>query len=136
MVDLNTFLPPNSGWEIIVASGINSQGQIVGYGVFAGATRAFVMTPPASPVQLIEVLSASVTALVQSGVSLPVAGRLLVATLDAAKESAAAGNVTPAVNKLHAFINEVKALVIIRKLTPAQGQALIDAARAIITTLG
>ena len=37
MVDLNALLPADSEWEIITATGINSSGQIVGFGIFAGA---------------------------------------------------------------------------------------------------
>ncbi len=44
--DLNTLLPPNSDWTLLTsAEGINSAGQIVGFGTINGRTRAFVMTP-------------------------------------------------------------------------------------------
>ncbi len=45
ITDLNTLLPPNSGWFIDYASGINNKGQIVGSGSFNGKGRAFLMTP-------------------------------------------------------------------------------------------
>ncbi len=45
MTDLNTILPPNSGWELQVANDINTNGQIVGYGLHNGQTRAFLMAP-------------------------------------------------------------------------------------------
>jgi probable HAF family extracellular repeat protein len=36
MADLNTLIPVNSGWELMVATDINNHGQIVGYGVRDG----------------------------------------------------------------------------------------------------
>jgi probable HAF family extracellular repeat protein len=45
MRDLNNFLPPNSGWELNYASGINNKGQIVGLGKHNGVTAAFLLTP-------------------------------------------------------------------------------------------
>ncbi len=43
--DLNDFLPPDSGWVLRSAEGINERGQIVGYGTFQGHTRAFLLNP-------------------------------------------------------------------------------------------
>jgi probable HAF family extracellular repeat protein len=45
MRDLNNLLPPNSGWELTQALGINDKGQIVGYGTHDGQIRAFLLTP-------------------------------------------------------------------------------------------
>lgn len=45
MRDLNALIPPNSGWTLQVATGINNRGQIVGHGLHAGLTRAFLLTP-------------------------------------------------------------------------------------------
>jgi probable HAF family extracellular repeat protein len=138
MVDLNTLLPPNSGWEIFAASGINNQGQIAGWGIFSSGETArrgaFVMTP-LSAAQRMQILGASVTALVQSGVSLPADGQSLLTKLDAAQQSTAAGDLTAASNQLDAFLNQVAAFVGNRKLTLEQGQTLVDAARAIMATL-
>jgi probable HAF family extracellular repeat protein len=51
MIDLNTLLPTNSGWELQSATGINDAGLIVGYGINpAGETHAFLLHPPASVV--------------------------------------------------------------------------------------
>ena len=45
-IDLNTLIPANSGWTLIVAKGINDAGQIVGTGGFNGeGERAFLLTP-------------------------------------------------------------------------------------------
>ncbi len=46
MYDLNKQLLLSTGWELFGATGINSAGQIVGYGRFNGAPQhAFLMTP-------------------------------------------------------------------------------------------
>jgi probable HAF family extracellular repeat protein len=43
---LKDLIPPDSGWTLISASGINDRGQIVGYGMNPeGNTRAFLLTP-------------------------------------------------------------------------------------------
>lgn len=44
MTDLNSLLPPGSGWELTLASAINDSGQIVGVGTHNGAVRAFLLT--------------------------------------------------------------------------------------------
>jgi probable HAF family extracellular repeat protein len=45
MHDLNTLIPAASGWVLEEAWGINTSGQIVGYGMLNGETRAFLATP-------------------------------------------------------------------------------------------
>ena len=40
MQDLNTLIPPNSGWTLEVASGINDRGEIVGWGDHGGVENA------------------------------------------------------------------------------------------------
>jgi probable HAF family extracellular repeat protein len=49
MTDLNDLIPPDSGWEVYQASGINSSGQIVGEGFHNGAQHGFLMTPDNGP---------------------------------------------------------------------------------------
>lgn len=44
--DLNTILPPGTGWELEVASSISPGGRIAGWGTHHGSNRAFVLTPP------------------------------------------------------------------------------------------
>jgi len=46
--DLNTLIPPDSGWDLMEARDINAGGQIVGYGTHHGQTRAFLLTPTMS----------------------------------------------------------------------------------------
>jgi probable HAF family extracellular repeat protein len=53
MMDLNNLIPTNSGWELMAARGINSAGQIVGYGMLAGHTNAFLLTPVSEPVMMV-----------------------------------------------------------------------------------
>jgi probable HAF family extracellular repeat protein len=45
MVNINTFLPANSGWVLTDAYGINDSGLIVGNGTFNGQARAFLLRP-------------------------------------------------------------------------------------------
>ena len=45
MKDLNSLIPPHSGWVLINANSINNVGQITGYGTINGHNRAFLLTP-------------------------------------------------------------------------------------------
>lgn len=45
LTDLNTLLPSGSGWEVLVANGINERGQITGTGVVGNTIHAFLLTP-------------------------------------------------------------------------------------------
>jgi probable HAF family extracellular repeat protein len=45
MTDLNTLIPPGSGWVLESASGVNRYGQIVGRGTLGGQSRGFLLTP-------------------------------------------------------------------------------------------
>jgi len=48
--DLNTLIPSGEGWTLQVATGINTDGQIVGWGLHgAGGQRAFLLTPASCP---------------------------------------------------------------------------------------
>ena len=80
-------------------------------------------------------LSLSVQALVDGGVSLPADGKSLQATLDAAAAALAANNAQATIGSLNGFISQVEAFVRNGKLTPTQGDSLIDAALMIITDL-
>jgi probable HAF family extracellular repeat protein len=52
MMDLNDLIPTNSGWELMEARGINALGQVVGWGMHAGHTNAFLLTPVSVPVMM------------------------------------------------------------------------------------
>jgi probable HAF family extracellular repeat protein len=49
MRDLNSFLPPNSGWFLSFATGINDLGQITALGTLNGQGHALLLTPMAVP---------------------------------------------------------------------------------------
>jgi probable HAF family extracellular repeat protein len=46
MTDLNTLIRSGTGWVLQAATGIGPSGGIVGYGLFQGQLRAFLLTPP------------------------------------------------------------------------------------------
>jgi probable HAF family extracellular repeat protein len=52
MRDLNNLIPPESGWTLVAATGINDFGQITGYGLRFGDTHAFLLTPAPEPTSL------------------------------------------------------------------------------------
>ena len=45
MLDLNTMIPPRTGWVLEDGAAINDAGQIAGYGTLRGALHAFLLTP-------------------------------------------------------------------------------------------
>ena len=45
VIDLNKVLPENSGWILLVATGINDRGQVTGIGVYKDQLRGFLLTP-------------------------------------------------------------------------------------------
>jgi probable HAF family extracellular repeat protein len=45
LIDLNTLIPPASGWQLVDAAGLNSAGQITGSGMYQGLIRGFLLTP-------------------------------------------------------------------------------------------
>ena len=49
-IDLNTVIPPDSGWELGVARSINNRGEITGAGILNGAFHAYVLIPVHGPV--------------------------------------------------------------------------------------
>jgi len=49
LTDLNDLLPPDSGWNVYQAAGINNAGQIVGEGFHDGAQHGYVLTPGPGP---------------------------------------------------------------------------------------
>jgi hypothetical protein len=51
--DLNTLIPPESGWRLEQADAINDAGHIVGHGLFNGEVRGFLLTPIPEPTSLV-----------------------------------------------------------------------------------
>ncbi len=49
VVDLNTRIPANAGWQLMSARDINDAGQIVGTGWHDGVLRGFLLTPVPEP---------------------------------------------------------------------------------------
>jgi hypothetical protein len=45
LVDLNKFIPTNSGWSLRYATGMNDNGQITGVGIINGAKHGYLLTP-------------------------------------------------------------------------------------------
>src|SRR5512140_22717 len=52
MMDLNSLIPTNSGGALMEARSITGSGQIVGWGMHAGHTNAFLLTPVSAPVMV------------------------------------------------------------------------------------
>lgn len=84
----------------------------------------------------IQLLIGDVEGLVAAGTLNQGQGNSLIVKLQGAIQQLDQGNVGAAINQLRAFINEVNALVKAKKLSSADGQALIDAADEIIAALG
>lgn len=49
MIDLNSDIEPSRGWLLCSATGINDEGQIVGWGIHDGKRRVYRLSPPAQP---------------------------------------------------------------------------------------
>ena len=88
-----------------------------------------------SPQQGTVVLSNNIQTLITTGVISSGNGNALTSKLSSAIQSLNQGNTTSGVNKLGSFINQVNAMIHSGKLTSAEGQALIDAAQAIINSV-
>lgn len=97
----------------------------------ANATSEFsqrvALTSPA-PREAIQILLSDVANLVAQGVLNRGEGNALSSTLQAALQQLERGKRRPAASQIQAFINQVDALMRSRRLSPQQGQALIDAA--------
>ena len=70
MVDLNTLLPSDSGWQLNTAFGINDAGQITGHGYHNGQFHAFLLSPPAPPPSADLAITKSAAARVSNGQNL------------------------------------------------------------------
>lgn len=71
--DLNDLIPPDTGWVLERAEGINDRGQIVGFGRLNGVRRIFLLGPPASVLEIPALSPAGAAAL---GLALAAAGLL------------------------------------------------------------
>jgi len=89
-----------------------------------GTVDAFVLKISFTPRQKMSLCAGLVQDLVSAGVLNRGQGNSLLVKLAAADAQLARGNAVPAMNILHAFINEVNAMVQSGRLSPAQGQLL------------
>ncbi|HUQ70761.1 MAG TPA: hypothetical protein VM165_14625 [Planctomycetaceae bacterium] len=104
--------------------------------VAAGGYHSVAIRRPLTVLEGILDLSLTVQAFVEDGAPLPSKGQSLQVKLDAAAAAVEVNATETAVGSLGAFINQTGAFVKTKKLTPAQGQTLIDGAGLIITDLG
>ncbi len=88
-----------------------------------------------TPVQKIEQITATVQDLVTSGVLNKGQGNALIVKLNAAEKNLNKENTNAAINELNAFINQVNAYIKSGKLSPTDGQELIDDANSVINVL-
>ena len=86
----------------------------------------------ATPQDLVAALMDDVQILLEDGVVNGAQANALVAKLSATLASLNNSNTTPACNQVQAFMNQVQAFMNAGTLTQAQGQALLDAAQAIL----
>jgi probable HAF family extracellular repeat protein len=61
-IDLNAFLPANSGWELLEATGINEAWQIVGYGKYNGVETGFLLEIPEPKSMSLALIGATIVA--------------------------------------------------------------------------
>ncbi|HST19868.1 MAG TPA: right-handed parallel beta-helix repeat-containing protein [Blastocatellia bacterium] len=94
-------------------------------------SQCVAVTNP-DPLQAIQALISDVESLVAQGILNHGNGNALISKLEAARKQLERGHIRPAGNQINAFINQVEALMRSKKLTPQQGQPLIDAAMNIL----
>lgn len=68
-IDLNSLLPPNSGWTLLTATAINAGGQITGMGLMGGQPRAYRLSPPVFESPLRKVLTKAEVLTIFGGVA-------------------------------------------------------------------
>jgi probable HAF family extracellular repeat protein len=129
-VDLNTLIPPNTGWTLSSATAINDAGQIAGNGQINGRSHAFRLDPIISPMDSIN----QMIGLVGSFTLPSDIATSLWAQLDAARTALQRGNRHAARSYLNAFENKVHAQAG-KKLTMQQASQLLAAAEATIHLL-
>jgi hypothetical protein len=101
----------------------------------AGSQNAFVAKFENSSQAQVSNLQSTVKNLVSTGTLNAGLGQFLLVPLDAALAAAYAGRTGAAVPDLDALIFDIRLLVILRRLTPTEGQTLINAANSLIAEL-
>jgi hypothetical protein len=87
------------------------------------------------PVAMIQALRSDVDALVTSGAILPIQGRILRFPLNRALAALANNDKPRAVNWMNFFIDQVRVMVFVRRMSQADGDQLIASAQAIISAI-
>ncbi len=101
----------------------------------AGCGTVFSLDVGLGPQAQIANLQNTVKGLVSDGTINSALGQRLLAQLNAALLALDAGHATQAIRQLDGFIGEVRLLVILGRLTPAEGNTLIAAANSIISAI-
>jgi streptogramin lyase len=107
----------------------------LGIGIGGGECPIVVPPPPPTPEEQVAALSGGVQTLVAGGVLLPAQGNSLLTKLNDALALMTQGNLKGAIAKLGDFTKQVSSFIKTGKLTPEQGQPLIDAAQALAAEL-
>jgi probable HAF family extracellular repeat protein len=130
-VDLNTLIPPNTGWTLSSATAINDAGQIAGNGQINGQFHAFRLDPIISPMDSINQMIGLLGSLTLPSDNITTG---LSAQLEAARTALQRGNSHAARNNLNAFESIVRAQAG-KWLTMDQASHLLAAAEATIQLL-
>ena len=127
-----TFDVPGAQWTGFI--GINNLGQIVGTYMDSSDKSHGLIATPLSPEFQLEELIGNIEDQVDTGALTltPNQSDGLLEKLYTAIDSLSNEQPTDAINQLHAFINQVNGFVRARKLTPEEGQELIEYANSII----
>ncbi len=130
-------LPPLAGSDDHGVVAMNNNGWVVGnaYSQSSGVQRP-VLWRLLTPVESVDQLADAVEDLVDDGTLSAGEANSLLAKLKVATGLINDGKTKAAGNVLDAFIQEVEALVRSGRLSDAQGQTLIDAALAILASIG
>jgi len=133
VIDLNSLVTVSNGYISDVRD-TNAAGEIACVFFVNGVSHGGLLTPRATADQVVDIRHL-VEHLVQIGALLPANGQSLYAKLDAATAKIKSGDLAGAVTSLQSFISQVNTFIKTGKLTTAQGQVLIDDAKAIIAQL-
>jgi uncharacterized repeat protein (TIGR03803 family) len=115
---------------------VDASGNLYGTTSYGGTTGAGVVFRIAlGPGAQVANLETTVNALVSTGTLNAGTARILLAPLNAAIAALNAGRTPAAILELDGFVLEVRLLVVLRRLTPAEGGTLINDANSIITTI-
>ncbi len=130
MVDLNSLIPADSGWELVTAFGVNGAGQVVGSGTIGGAAdrRAFLANPATVVIGDLRDLLLGFELPHGISMSLQVKLRNAVSAIERCEPAEAC-------SPLGALLKEVSAQAG-KQLTEEQAASLLAALRPLMATLG